>query len=320
MRRLNLSLVLTTVAAHGPLSRAGVAARTGLTRAAVSSLVDELMAGGLLDEAGPAERSGRAGRPGTALQLSRTGPAGLGLEVGVEHIAGCVVDLRGQVRAEERAECPNRGRSAVDVMPELAALAGRLVDRAEAEGLRPVGTALAVPGLTDGSSGTVEHAPNLGWRRAPVGELLAKLLPESLRERPLTVENEANLGALAELWAGGGAGLDDFVHVSAEGGIGAALVVDGRLLRGARGFAGELGHVPVYPRGPVCACGAHGCLEQYAGEAAVLAGAGIEVPADASLDRVRLLAERAGAGDRRVRGRCAGPGRRWGWPWPGRST
>jgi predicted NBD/HSP70 family sugar kinase len=301
MRKRNLALVLGTVAAHGPLSRAAVAAHTGLTRAAVSSLVDELRAAALLDEAGPTAPSGRAGRPGTALALSATGPAGLGLEVGVEHIAGCVVDLRGEVRAEERVECANRGREAEAVLPELALLAKRLTDRAQSAGLSPAGTVLAVPGLVPApADGVVEHAPNLGWRRVPAGKLLAELLDEQLapavRQRPLTVENEANLGALAELWAGRGAGLADFVHVSAEAGIGAALVVDGRLLRGARGFAGELGHVPVYPQGPVCVCGARGCLEQYAGEAAVLAHAGIDVPADRPGDRIALLAEGAGDG------------------------
>jgi predicted NBD/HSP70 family sugar kinase len=110
------------------------------------------------------------------------------------------------------------------------------------------------------------------------------------------VDNEANFGGLAELW------LDkdtppDFLHVSAEIGIGAAVVVDGQLLRGTRGFAGELGHVPVRPDGPRCACGGRGCLEQYAGEEAVLRAAGLE-PGE---DRVGLLAGRAADGDTAVR-------------------
>ncbi|MFE0513640.1 ROK family protein, partial [Streptomyces sp. NPDC058964] len=89
----------------------------------------------------------------------------------------------------------------------------------------------------------------------------------------------------------------DFLHVSAEIGIGAALVVDGRLLRGTRGFAGELGHVPVRPDGPPCPCGGRGCLEQYAGEEAVLRAAGLE-PGE---DLVGLLARRAEDGDEGVR-------------------
>ncbi|WP_030913164.1 ROK family protein, partial [Streptomyces sp. NRRL F-5126] len=107
----------------------------------------------------------------------------------------------------------------------------------------------------------------------------------------LTVDNEANFGSLAELWLGDGTPRD-FLHVSAEIGIGGAVVVDGRLLRGTRGFAGELGHVPVRPEGPACVCGGRGCLEQYAGEEAGLRAAGLE-PRE---DRVGLLGERAAAG------------------------
>ncbi len=128
-----------------------------------------------------------------------------------------------------------------------------------------------------------------------------------MRELPLEVENEANLGALAELWRG--AVGRDFVHVSAEAGIGAALVVDGQLLRGRRGFAGELGHMPVYPDGRRCACGSHGCLEQYAGEEAVLRNCGLQ---DEAGDRVAVLTAEAQAG------RAEGPARSR-WRRPGRA-
>ncbi len=285
MRRQNLALVLGAVAEGAPLSRADAAAVTGLTRAAVSSLVVELMRDGLVVELGPAP-SGRVGRPGNALSLSPTGPAGLGLEVGVEHLAACVVDLGGEVRAQARIAADNRGRDAEAVLAELTALAEGVVDEARRSGLRPVGATLAVPGLVDDSANTVVRAPNLGWR--------GLRLPETLLGLPLGVANEANLGALAELWRGGAL---DAVHVSAEAGIGAALLVGGRLFRGARGFAGELGHVPVHPDGPACACGAHGCLEQYAGERAVLAAAGLDLP---PTDRIAVLARHAAAGEPRV--------------------
>ena len=117
------------------------------------------------------------------------------------------------------------------------------------------------------------------------------LLPEPLRALLVEVDNEANLGALAELWHGAVGG--DFVHVSAGAGIGGALVAEGKLLRGRRGFAGELGHMPVHPDGPACTCGSHGCLEQYAGEEALLRTCGL---GDAPGDRISLLAAAAAAG------------------------
>lgn len=265
LRRRNMALVMKALAAGENVTRAAVAAEVGLTRATVSTLVDELLAAGLVEERG-AQRPGTVGRPGTALALSERGPAGVGAEVGIDHLAACVVDLRGTVRCHAETPAANRGRPAPEVLAELAELTARVTAEATATGLRPVGTTVAVPGLVGHDRGTVLRAPNLGWEDVAVAAALGQ---------ETVVENEANLGALAELWLGGHERLADFVHVSAEIGIGAALVVEGRLFRGARGFAGELGHVPVRPDGPLCSCGAHGCLETYAGEEALLRAAGI---------------------------------------------
>ncbi|MER7769363.1 ROK family transcriptional regulator [Kitasatospora sp. NPDC096140] len=302
MRRANLALVLGVIA-RGPRSRAEVAAETGLTRAAVSSLAEQLIAAGLVVEAGPAAPSGKVGRPGTALGLNPLGPGGLGAEIGVRHLGACVVDLRGEVRASRRREISNRGREPAAVMADLAQLLRAVVAEA---GLRPAGLTLAVPGLVGDSGAVLQHAANLGWQDVPVAaELRAALRPaaDGLAELPVEADNEANLGGLAERWLGDGP--EDFLYVSAEAGVGAAIVVGGRLLRGARGHAGEFGHVPVRPDGPRCACGAHGCLEQYAGEAAVLAAAGLS---GARGDWVTLLAERAAAGERAARAALAGAG------------
>lgn len=296
MRRQNLALVMGVLAAHGPISRAEVADRTGLTRAAVGNLVNELAAAGLTTDLGPSGRAGRVGRPGTALALSDQGPAGLGLEIGVEHLGACVIDLHGTVRTWIRIEAPNRGRKPREVLAELSDVAGAALRHAAAQGLHPVGAVVAVPGLVDVASGTVEQAPNLGWREAPIAAAQDDWPPAPLRPLPLEVENEANLGALAELWHGA-TRPPDFIHVSAEAGIGAAVVIGGRLFRGARGFAGELGHVPVHPDGPVCTCGARGCLEQYAGEETVLRAAGLS---SAGSDRIKALTDEALAGNPRV--------------------
>lgn len=175
------------------------------------------------------------------------------------------------------------------MVEELTGLVRQVVAEAEREGLWPAGLAVAVPGLVARDARTVVRAPNLDWQQVDLGALLPG-------ELPLTVDNEANFGGLAELWLGTDTP-GDFLHVSAEIGIGAALVVNGSLLRGTRGFAGELGHVPVHPDGPACVCGGRGCLEQYAGEEAVLRAAGLAPGGD----RVGLLAGRAADGDPDVR-------------------
>ncbi|MFD4655002.1 ROK family protein [Kitasatospora sp. NPDC058444] len=302
MRRANLALVLGTIAS-GPRSRAEVAAGTGLTRAAVSSLAEQLIAVGLVVEEGPAAPSGKVGRPGTALGLNPDGPGGLGAEIGVRHLGACVVDLRGEVRAWRRREVSNHGRRPAAVMADLADLLREAVTES---GLRPAGLTLAVPGLVGGSGGVLQRAANLDWEDVPLAAVLRPALRAAgggLAELPIEADNEANLGGLAERWLGEGP--EDFLYVSAEAGVGAAIVVGGRLLRGAGGFAGEFGHVPVHPEGPRCACGAHGCLEQYAGEAAVLRAAGLT---GARGDWVTLLADRAGAREEAALAALAGAG------------
>ncbi|MEU9117109.1 ROK family protein [Streptomyces sp. NPDC048483] len=305
LRRRNLSRVLRAVAAAGPMSRAGVAARIGLTRAGVAPLVDELLRAGLLVEAGRAAPSGR-GRPGSELTVSDRGPAGIGAEIGVDHLAVCAVDLRGAVRARVATDAANRRSEPGPVLRRLSALLAEVTAQIAAEGLRPAGLTVAVPGLVALGSATVVHAPNLGWREADLAPELAPATAAYDVPVPLTVDNEANLGALAELRLGrgpdGAAPPADFIHVSAEVGIGAAIVVDGQLLRGARGFAGELGHVPVYPDGRPCDCGGRGCLEQYAGERAVLRAGGLTPEQAAAVQpgpgaRSALLARRAADGD-----------------------
>jgi predicted NBD/HSP70 family sugar kinase len=278
VRAHNLALVLQTVAnSTDPISRASVAGATGLTRATVSALVDDLVTGALLTEVEPAPRSG-AGRPAFGLTLAPDGPAGLGLEINVDYRAACVVDLAGTVRhrlvepGDQRLTDPG---TAVAALGRLAARARAL---AEADGLTVAGAALAVPGLVT-AHGVVRIAPNLGWQDVAVGDLLGD--PE------ITVDNEANLAALSEL---GTAGLPrDFVYISGEIGIGAGIVLDGALYRGTRGWSGEIGHIPINPDGPTCRCGARGCLEQYAGQEAVLRAAGVST--------VEALASAAAGGE-----------------------
>ncbi|WP_218616238.1 ROK family transcriptional regulator [Pseudonocardia abyssalis] len=255
VRRHNLALVLGEVVAAEPVSRAAIAGRTGLTRGTVSSLVEELLDAGLLDELA-AEPSG-PGRPANPLQLNRSGPAGLGIEIEVDHVAACVVDLTGAVRATARIPSAHR-----DAHPGVAigrALALARTVRAEA-GLDVVGAAMAVPGVV-GDDGVVARAPNLPqWSGTVVGPEFDGL--------PVSTANEADLAALAELWFADGP--PDALYVSGGVGVGAGIVLGGQLFRGAGGRAGELGHVVVDPDGPNCRCGGHGCLEQVAGQEALL--------------------------------------------------
>ncbi|MCP2333243.1 ROK family transcriptional regulator [Actinoalloteichus caeruleus] len=272
VRRHNSALVLNTIATADGLSRASVAARTGLTKATVSSLVDRMITAGLVVDGGPEHRVGR-GRRGTALSLSPTGPHGLGVEIGVDTLSCALVDLTGRVRVSWTLEVEPRGRTVEEGLSQVADLVGLAQAEAARLGVSVGGVGVAVPGLVESSTGLLRSAPNLGWRDVPLHtELRART---GVTDRPLLVGNEANLAGLAELWFGGREDRRDFVHVSGEIGIGAGLVVSGELFPGVRGFGGEIGHLSVDPAGPPCSCGGRGCLERLAGRAAVLAAAGV---------------------------------------------
>jgi predicted NBD/HSP70 family sugar kinase len=185
-----------------------------------------------------------------------------------------------------------RPAGAAGAVAGIDRLAGQARALAEADGLSLAGAALAVPGLV-AADGVVRRAPNLDWYDVDVPALLRRT--SALGDVQVTVDNEANLAALGELHADTGVP-PSFVYISGEIGIGAGIVLDGALYRGVRGWSGEIGHIAIHPDGPVCRCGARGCLERYAGQEAILRGAPATGDADpwAALDQLTV---RAAAGE-----------------------
>jgi predicted NBD/HSP70 family sugar kinase len=311
MRDRNRALVLDTVARHEPITRAQLAARTGLTKSSVSSIVGELLSARLVVEQGAQRGGGDPGRPGTALTLARDGMAGLGLEVNVDYLAACVVDLARRTRVQYVEVGDNRVRDPAAVVEQLVRLGGAAVAAAATQGLTISATCVAVPGLVDQETGTVVRAPNLDWTGVPLRRHLAGRVPSA--GTPVLVENEANVAALGELWFGDGAALGDYVHISGEVGVGAGIVVAGQLFRGAHGHAGELGHTTLEPDGEACTCGGRGCLELFSGQEAMLKMAGLDPAVSTSTGRadgpVSVLVDRLADGDRRALAACQVAGR-----------
>ncbi|HSK28234.1 MAG TPA: ROK family transcriptional regulator [Jiangellales bacterium] len=301
VRRHNLAVVLRHLRGSGPRSRARVAAETGLNKATVSSLVAELAERGLVRD-GEAER-GSVGRPGQTVVLDGRGVCGIGAEVNVDYVAVMALDLRGDVVSERRLSLDTAGLGPAGSLDELARLVAEATDEVSARGGQPVGITLAVPGLVETATGRLSTAPNLGWQDVPVvAEMQARLgRPPS----PVTVDNEANLAAIAETTTGEWAGTADLVLLTGAAGVGGGVVSGGRLLRGGQGFSGEVGHMPVDPAGRRCGCGRTGCWETVVGLSALLVDlADPDDPVrDPSLDLDGRLAEinrRAALGDSRT--------------------
>jgi predicted NBD/HSP70 family sugar kinase len=271
MRERNLAVLLRVIAAHQPVTRARLAALTGFTKTTVSNLIAVLAEAGLVHD-GDMLHEGDRGRPGIGVAVNGAGAAGLGLEVNVDYLAAAVLDLGRRVRYRLLVAADNRDRRPDEIALALARLARQAADSAAEQGLPVIGATVALPGMIDHDG--MFRAPNFAWHDVPAAAFTD--LGLSALKLPTRAENEANLAALGELWFGAGrADLGDFVHVSGEIGVGAGVVLGGRVFQGAHGYAGELGHLQVDPAGEQCACGARGCLERIAGRDAILRAAGL---------------------------------------------
>lgn len=265
LRERNIELVFRHVlAADGPISRTEIAAETGLTRPTITRIVDELIGASLIAESGQSP-TGRAGRPRVGLAPSPAGPAGLGLDIRTDGLAACVVDLTGAIRHMSFAPFDFANTDERVVLTRLGLMATEAIESVAAENLTVISATLAVPGPTDG--GLVRVAPALGWRSVEAGVLLAEALPGL--DLPITVDNEANLAACGELYTSQDTPLD-FVYVSGGLDLGAGIIMNGELMRGSRGWGGELGHLTVDPQGKPCPCGSRGCLQTYASLQAIV--------------------------------------------------
>ena len=260
IKRINTAIVLECVLRGAPLSRAQISEQSGLNKATVSSLVQDLIDGSLVRETGIGQSSG--GRKPVMLEFVAEAGYAIGVDLGVNYVRGALTDLRGNIVSE-------RTSSLRDLEPEAATrqlceFIGSFVDEAAPSPYGIVGIGVGVPGIVD-EQGTILFAPNLKWRDVPLRRLLSDRFG-----LPVIIDNEANAGALGEQKYGAGRNVNNLVYVSVNIGIGTGLILHKSLYKGASGFSGELGHLSIEARGKECACGNRGCWELYASEGALL--------------------------------------------------
>ena len=273
LRAHNLSLALRHILANpGAINRAGIAAQTGISRATMSRLVDELIATGLVEESDDKLSTGGRGRPTSVLSPASGPVIALGLQVNISVLGAYLVDLSGNVLARETLEGDFSGSDPQATLRKLARMGRRVLREGREEGTAFLGSALALPGLVSGD--TLVTAPNLRWKNIPFDKLT-----HPLHDLHVTlIANEADLAAFAVAHPRPGVpeGPASFIYVSGEVGIGGGLVINHQPLSGAHGWSGEIGHICVEPQGNVCSCGARGCLETIAGLKALCRAAGLE--------------------------------------------
>ncbi|HEX2911158.1 MAG TPA: ROK family transcriptional regulator [Chloroflexia bacterium] len=275
MGELNRSIVLNLIRQEGSISRAEIAQRTKLSRSAVSNIINSLLDEGLVQHSGTGESNG--GRRPIMLNFNYSAGHVLGVDVGANHLLALVTDLEGNVVAEHSHPFN------IEVGPEVAlpqimehireVLALHNVQRG-----RVLGIGVGVPGPLDHVTGTVIAPPIMpGWDRFPLRQYLSTEF-----NMPVFVENDANLGAVAEKWRGAGQGYQHLAYIKIGTGIGCGLVLDGKIYRGQRGSAGEIGHITITRDGPPCKCGSYGCLESMAASPAIINRARLAIQAGRS--------------------------------------
>jgi glucokinase-like ROK family protein len=267
LRRLNRLRVIHALRDEGQISRAEIARRTGLSRSTVSSLVADLQADGLVverPEPGSAHGA-QGGRPPILLSFDASAGAAVGIDFGHSHLRVAVSDLASTILAERKLplDTDHDAQQGLELAAEMVAdaLADAGVQRTQV-----IGAGMGLPGPIEQSEGTVGSSAILpGW----IGMTAATEMRRRL-DIPVMVDNDANLGALAEAAFGAGQDAGDLIYLKVSSGIGAGLILNGRLYRGSAGLAGELGHVLVDPDGIVCRCGNRGCLETVAATGALV--------------------------------------------------
>jgi len=264
VKKNNKSLVLQMVMSKEPISRADIAQVTGLNKATVSSLVNELLLEELIYESGPGESSG--GRRPVLLHFNKIAGYSIGIDIGVNYILSVLTDLKGTIIREKTQTVED---SSFPVVKELVKSTIRsFMNELPQSRYGIVGIGLGVAGIVD-KEGTVLLAPNLGWKHISLKSEI-----EEEFNLPVIIENEANAGAYGEKQFGAGRNFKNIVYISAGIGIGVGIILNDELFQGENGYSGEMGHMIIDVNGRQCSCGSKGCWEVYASEHALIRMAG----------------------------------------------
>lgn len=261
IRDINKQIVLNYVRERSPISRAEIARETALQRSTVSAIVDGLQDLGLVEEIGAGDSTG--GRKPTLLKLRTGTPVAIGVDITPRQTTIAVADLAGNVL--EKDSFP----TSPDEEFMTVQISARVVKFAEKYNNSELEVGISIPGIADQTVGQPRYVPYFQWHNWEIGKSITKAT-----NLPVTIENDANAIALAELWFGGEKirKFRNFITVLVGEGVGTGIIFDGQIYRGERGAAGEFGHMIVGMNGPVpCSCGSRDCWEAHASENAAIA-------------------------------------------------
>jgi len=261
IRAINRSTILNSIKTHGAIPRAEIARLTGLSPATVTGITAELIQDNLVFEKESGDSSG--GRRPIMLAINPHGGCVVGIKVMEDHALGALTDLEASLLGKE--SYPLTDTSPEGISQSLSELVAELLKMSENPSPNLMGVGVGLAGIVEAGQGLVRQSPFFGWNDVPLREMIQNRV-----NVPVYVDNDVNTLAFAEKWFGAGRGIDNFLVVTFGRGIGLGIVSNGQFNHGARGGAGEIGHIVIQPGGELCACGKRGCLEMYASEPAML--------------------------------------------------
>jgi predicted NBD/HSP70 family sugar kinase len=263
IRAINRFNILNAIRANGRLSRTDIARHSGLSQASVTGITAELIEERLLMETAIGASEG--GRRPVLLALNPDGASALGVYLSISHISVVIIDFEASVLASHLMPLEKSFYHPAELVERTAQAIQACMWEANFSKDRIAGVGIAVPGLVDSHTGRVRFLPNYRWSDVNLRDMVQAKI-----DHPTYIENNANTLTIAEQWFGAGRGLDNFILITLEHGVGMGLVINGQLFRGDQGLAGEVGHLTVDPLGPECRCGRRGCLEASVGNYAIL--------------------------------------------------
>lgn len=265
VRSHNRALLLRLLLQNEPISRIELASITGLTTPTVHSLIKELMQDQIVDELGTTDpQGGGAGRKASLLGLRSRSRVSIGIDLGVRVTRIGLLDLKGELLAEEQI-IRQKDEKPEDTLNRILAAVRDVLGRMDANQDAIVGIGIGVPGLVEVSTGTIRRCPNLGWHDLSIGTWFQEKLG-----LPVIIDNNIRAMAVGERLFGAGREVANLITFFVGPGIGAGILINDQLYRGVSDGAGEIGHTLIDPRGPRCSCGRRGCLEAVASSTAII--------------------------------------------------
>lgn len=262
-RAMHRSNILNRIRTSGLISRTDLAKETGLSQASVTGITAELIGEGLIEE----KQSGayEGGRRPTLLAIRPDGVHVIGVNMALDQIRVVIVNFQAELKASHVVKLEEESYDPEELVDIMAQAIQACMWEANFSKDQISGVGVGIPGPVDSVEGIIRFLPNYGWEEVPFREMLHEKI-----NHPVFIDNSSNNLAIAESWFGSGKGVDNFLVITLENGVGAGMVINGQVVRGTLGIASEFGHLCVSEDGPLCRCGRRGCIEAYVGNNALI--------------------------------------------------